>query len=166
MLKALAEDERFTALREIAREEAETAMRKPGKASSTPSVRATVHDVARVAGVGTTTVSRVINGAQYVDTKTAARVQAAIASLGYQPSHAARALKGEKTHCIGIIVPTLLDPFFAQIVMLVQKLVRERKMLLIVLASEDDAAQTVQELQTFNSYHIDGLLIVPPSTLR
>ena len=140
-------------------------MRKAGKQGSMRAARATMHDVARAAGVGTTTVSRVINGELYVNGETAARVRAAITRLGYQPSQAARALKGEKTHCIGIIVPTLLDPFFAQIVMLVQKLVRERQMLLIVLASEDDATQMVRELKTFHSYHIDGLLIVPPSQL-
>ena len=81
--------------------------------------RPTLFDVAREAGVGTTTVSRVINGGHYVDTDTMARVQAVIARLGYQPSQAARALKGEKTHRIRFIVPTLPDPFFAQLASMV-----------------------------------------------
>ncbi|NUQ29408.1 MAG: LacI family DNA-binding transcriptional regulator, partial [Acidobacteriaceae bacterium] len=57
-------------------------------------------DVARRAGVGAATVSRVINGGQNVSTKTLAKVQAAIQELGYHPSQAARSLKGAKTKSI------------------------------------------------------------------
>ena len=124
--------------------------------------RPTLFDVAREAGVGTTTVSRVINGGHYVDADTMARVQSVIGRLGYNPSHAARALKGEKTHSIGFIIPTLLDPFFAQLASVVQNATRKRNCVLIVLASEDEARQETLELSTFQSYRVDGLLVVPP----
>ena len=124
--------------------------------------RPTLSDVAREAGVGTTTVSRVINGGHYVDADTMARVQAVITRLAYSPSQAARALKGEKTHSIGFIVPTLLDPFFAQLASVVQNATRKKNCVLIVLASEDEVQQETLELSTFESYRIDGLLVVPP----
>ena len=132
--------------------------------SSRPSKpkRPTLFDVAREAGVGTTTVSRVINGGHYVDAETMARVQAVIGRLGYSPSQAARALKGEKTHSIGFIVPTLLDPLFARLASVVQGVARQKNYVLIVLASEDEARQETLELETFQSYRVDGLLIVPP----
>ncbi len=124
--------------------------------------RPVLNDVAREAGVGTTTVSRVINGGHYVDAATMAKVQSVIARLGYQPSFAARALKGERAHSIGLIVPTLLDPFFARMASVVQEATRQRNCILIVLASANDAAQEIEELDVFRSYRVDGILAVPP----
>jgi LacI family transcriptional regulator len=124
--------------------------------------RPTLLDVARMAGVGTTTVSRVINGGHYVDPATMSKVQDVIERLGYQPSQAARALKGEKTHSIGMIVPTLRDPFFANLASVVQQITRQKNYLLIVLASEDDPLQEMAELDRFRSYRVDGMLVVPP----
>ena len=134
--------------------------------SSRPEPRAgrvpTVSDVAREAGVGTTTVSRVINGGHYVNPKTMSRVQDVIARLGYQPSQAARALKSLKTHSIGLIVPTLRDAFFADIATAVQEVTKDKGYVLLVLASEDDQRQETAELNFFRSYRVDGMLVVAP----
>jgi LacI family transcriptional regulator len=119
-------------------------------------------DVAQMAGVGTTTVSRVINGGHYVDPTTKSKVLDVMERLGYQPSQAARALKGEKTHSIGMIVPTLRDPFFANLASVVQQITRQKNYLLIVLASEDDPLQETDELDRFRGYRVDGMLVVPP----
>ena len=124
--------------------------------------RPTLRDVARLAEVGTTTVSRVINGGHYVDAVTMSRVQAVIQQLGYQPSQAARALKGERTFSIGMIVPTLADPFFANLASVVQKIAKQKNYMLIVLASEDDALQECAEIDRLRSYRVDGMLVVPP----
>jgi LacI family transcriptional regulator len=124
--------------------------------------RPTLLDVARMAGVGTTTVSRVINGGRYVDQVTMARVREVMERLGYQPSQAARALKSETTYSIGMIVPTLRDPFFANLASAVQQITRQKNYVLIVLASEDDASQETAELDRFRSYRVDGMLVVPP----
>jgi LacI family transcriptional regulator len=75
--------------------------------------RATMAEVARLAGVGTMTVSRVLNGSTKVQPKTASRVREAIERLGYRPNEFARVLRGAKSRSIGLIVPSLLDPFFA-----------------------------------------------------
>ena len=73
----------------------------------------TLSEVARQAGVGTTTVSRVINGGDRVSPKTLARVRGVIETLGYTPNQAARILKGDRTRTIGLIVPSIADPFFS-----------------------------------------------------
>lgn len=72
----------------------------------------TLSEVARQAGVGTTTVSRVINGGERVSPKTLARVRRVIEALGYMPNQAARVLKGDRTKTIGLIIPSIADPFF------------------------------------------------------
>jgi DNA-binding LacI/PurR family transcriptional regulator len=64
-------------------------------------------DVARLAGVSGQTVSRVANGSARVDPDTRARVEAAMAELGYRPNRAARALRTGRTHTIGVLVRTL-----------------------------------------------------------
>jgi LacI family transcriptional regulator len=124
--------------------------------------RPTLVDVAREAGVGTTTVSRIINGGHYVEAGTLARVQAVMKKLDYQPNHAARALKGERTRTLGLIVPSLKDEFFANLADSVQALARQKEYVLIVLASADDAAQETKEVAVFQSHRVDGLIVVPP----
>jgi LacI family transcriptional regulator len=124
--------------------------------------RPTLVDVAREAGVGTTTVSRIINGGHYVDAGTMARVQAVMKRLEYQPNQAARALKGDRSHTLGLIVPSLKDEFFANLADTVQTLARSKDYVLIVLASADDAVQETKEIAVFQSHRIDGLIVVPP----
>lgn len=72
----------------------------------------TLSEVARRAGVGTTTVSRVINGGERVNAKTLAHVLKVIEELGYTPNQAARTLKGRRTMTIGLMIPSIADPFF------------------------------------------------------
>jgi LacI family transcriptional regulator len=73
----------------------------------------TMADVAKRAGVGTMTVSRLLSGSVTVSEETAKRIHRAIEQLNYQPNEVARALRGLKTRTIGVIVPYLYDPFFA-----------------------------------------------------
>ncbi len=124
--------------------------------------RSTLVDVAREAGVGTTTVSRIINGGHYVEAGTMARVQAVMKRLDYQPSHAARAMKSERTRTLGLIVPSLRDEFFANLADTVQTLARQKDHVLIVLASADDAVQEIREIAVFERHRVDGIIVVPP----
>ena len=79
------------------------------------STHPTLSQVARKAGVGTTTVSRVINGGDRVSPETLAHVRRVIESLGYMPSQAARTLKGQRTKTIGLVIPSIADPFFSSL---------------------------------------------------
>ena len=94
-------------------------------------------DVARLAGVGAATVSRVINGGLNVSPKTLAAVQAAIKELGYHPSQAARSLKGARTKTIGLIVPSVADPFFSAAAAAIQEVALEHGTLVLLAASDN-----------------------------
>ena len=77
-----------------------------------------IEEVARLAGVSKSTVSRVINDEQYVSAKARDAVHTAITRLKYSPNHAARSLAGSKANAIALIVSeqgsrVLGDPFFA-----------------------------------------------------
>lgn len=69
-------------------------------------------DVAALAGVSPTTVSRVINNYGYLSQKTIDKVHKAMEELNYQPNSLARSLQGKKSQFIGIIFPSVKNPFF------------------------------------------------------
>lgn len=73
-------------------------------------------DVAKRAGVSPTTVSRVINKRGYLSQETITKVTAAMAELNYQPNSIARSLQGKKSHLIGLIFPSITQPFYAELV--------------------------------------------------
>ena len=76
----------------------------------------TISDVARLAGVSTATVSRVLNGYEHVSTDTAVRVTEAIEQLGYAPNAMAKSLRTLKASRIIVTVPDIANPFFASII--------------------------------------------------
>ncbi|KOV88282.1 LacI family DNA-binding transcriptional regulator [Nocardia sp. NRRL S-836] len=132
----------------------ETAKRRPGPR---------IEEVARVAGVSKSTVSRVINGEPYVSTKAREAVHAAIAQLGYSPNQAARALAGHRANAIALVVsePTgrvLSDPFFAGVLRGVHsELAGRHVQLLLMMSQPSDTGDLVAYLA---SGHADGALLV------
>ena len=78
-------------------------------------MNATMHDVARVAGVSIKTVSNVINDYPHVRAATRDRVLVAIQELGYQPNLSARGLRSGKTGVIGLAIPSVREAYFAEL---------------------------------------------------
>jgi LacI family transcriptional regulator len=124
----------------------------------------TLSEVARLAGVGTTTVSRVINGGQRVDPKTLARVRLAIDKLGYMPNQAARTLKGGRTRTIGLLIPSIADPFFSSCAEAAQAIVRANDSLLIVTTTQNDPHIEIESVNVLIRHRADGLIIVPANS--
>lgn len=124
--------------------------------------RPTLHDVAKAAGVGATTVSRVINGGRYVAPEMLARIQRVMAELGYQPNEAARSLKSERSRTIGLIIPSITDPFFAQFAEVAETYARRHDYVVILLTSQDRPQLELEDVQIFERHRVDGLLLVPP----
>jgi len=73
-------------------------------------LKVTIAEVASRAGVGVATVSRVLNGSPAVSEATRRRVRAVIDELGYEPSHAARALSTGRTRTVGVVTPFFTQP--------------------------------------------------------
>ena len=76
--------------------------------------KATIYDIAREAGVSTATVTRVTSGSAKVKSSTRERVQRIIDAHGYVPSAAAHALESGQTHTIGLVMPSITNPYFAR----------------------------------------------------
>lgn len=124
----------------------------------------TLAEVARQAGVGTTTVSRVINGGERVSPRTLARVRSVIEALGYTPNQAARVLKGDRTRTIGLIIPSIADPFFSSCAEAAQAVARANDSLLIVTTTQNDPHTEIENVNILLSHRTDGLLIAPANS--
>ncbi|MGB0125841.1 MAG: LacI family DNA-binding transcriptional regulator [Silvibacterium sp.] len=121
----------------------------------------TIKDVARLAGVGPMTVSRLLNQSAHVSDEAAARVYSAVEKLGYRPNEMARALRGHKSRTIGIIVPYLYDPFFAMCAHAINTVARENGYSVILTTSNEDANTEYAEAQLMMRRHVDGLIVIP-----
>jgi LacI family transcriptional regulator, galactose operon repressor len=125
------------------------------------SSRPTLSEVAARAGVGTTTVSRVINGGHRVAPLTLARVIKVIDALGYTPNRAARILKGHRTRAIGFLVPSIADPFFSSCAEAAQATARSNESLLIVMTTQNDLEMEIESINVLMSHQADGLIVAP-----
>jgi LacI family transcriptional regulator, galactose operon repressor len=121
----------------------------------------TIKDVASLAGVGPMTVSRLLNQSAHVSEEAAARIYRAIEELGYKPNEMARALRGQKSCAIGIIVPYLYDPFFAMCAQGVSTVARENGYSVILTTSDEDFENENAEAQSMLRRNVDGLIIIP-----
>ncbi|MEY0288487.1 substrate-binding domain-containing protein [Providencia rettgeri] len=121
---------------------------------------ATMKDVARLAGVSTSTVSHVINQNRYVSESITVRVKNAIEELNYAPSALARSLKMNRTNTIGMLLTTSNNPFYAEVVRGVERSCYERGYSLILCNTEGDFQRMNHSLETLLQKRVDGLLIM------
>ncbi len=121
----------------------------------------TLADVAKVAGVGIMSVSRVVNGTRRVSPEVERRVREAIERIGYQPNEAARVLKGNKSSVLGLIVPDLADPFFAVCSNAIQESAWKSGYMTIMAASGHRAELERRETEVMVQRRVAGLIVVP-----
>jgi LacI family transcriptional regulator len=135
------------------------------KRPSAPSRRVTIIDVAQHAQVSTTAVSKVLRNAYGVSPKMQARVRQAIAELGYRPNAAARGMRGQ-TYTIGVMLPNIVNPFFAQILDgLTDHLAdTDYQVLLGPGCNGEDAEAKVTHAMIDRS--MDGLILIAPVSSR
>jgi LacI family transcriptional regulator len=121
----------------------------------------TMNDVARAAGVGTMTVSRVLNGSQHVSPPTAERVLAAVSQLGYEPNEMARALRNSKSRTIGLLVPNLHDVFYATCAHALNVVAQEHGYTVLLTLTNDDPAHEYAEARRMQQRKVEGIVVIP-----
>jgi LacI family transcriptional regulator len=123
----------------------------------------TIKDVARRAGVSAMTVSRVINSSPSVSTDTRARVERAIAELGYIPSRLARGLSAQRTGTLALIVPDVANPFFTLIVRGSEDVARRAGYRLLLCDTRADLDLEREVIDEMIAHRVEGILIAPVS---
>ncbi|MDP8163354.1 HTH-type transcriptional repressor PurR [Pasteurella skyensis] len=121
---------------------------------------ATIKDVAKLAGVSTTTVSHVINNTRFVAEKTTKLVWDAISELNYSPSAVARSLKVNTTKSIGMIVTTSESPFFAEIILAMERHCYEMGYSLFLCNTQNDPEKIQNHLDMLMAKRVDGILVM------
>jgi len=117
-----------------------------------------LNDVAELAGVSVTTVSRVINNHGYLSQQTKDKVFKAMKELHYQPNNMARSLQGKNTQLIGIIFSDISNPFFAELVSRIEKLLFAKNYKVILCNSADDPQKERDYLQMLVANQVDGII--------
>lgn len=121
----------------------------------------TMSDVARRAGVSTMTVSRVVNGTGYTSSDTRARVEAAIAALGYVPNALARQLRSKRSKTIALVVSDITNPFFTTIARGVEDFFIGHGFSVMYCNTDEDEAEEEQYLLMLIERQVEGILLVP-----
>ncbi|NHI00405.1 MULTISPECIES: substrate-binding domain-containing protein [Oceanimonas] len=121
---------------------------------------ATIKDVARLAGVSTSTVSHVLNKTRFVSPEITERVQQAIDQLHYTPSALARSLKVNQTRTLGMLVNSSANPFFAEVVQGVEQRCYELGYSLVLCNTGADSNRLGTSLDMLQQKRVDGIIVM------
>lgn len=121
--------------------------------------RPKIDDVAKLAQVSKSTVSRVLNNRGYLSQNTIEKVYQAIEELNYRPNTIARQLYSNKTNIIGLIFPTVNNPFYAEMVEALEKKLFNRGFKVILGNSMNDPHKEETYLLQLLSHQVDGLIV-------
>ncbi len=120
-----------------------------------------IRDVAERAGVALGTVSRVLNDHPSVTPELRARVKAVIEELHYHPDPNAQSMRSKVSRLLGIVVPDITNPYFAELVQSTERSAMARGLSVIVMSSQEDAAAEADRIRALASRKVDGVVLVP-----
>lgn len=115
-------------------------------------------DVAALAGVSPTTVSRVINKKGYLSQKTIDKVKAAMKELGYKPNNLARSLQGKSAKLIGLIFPNISNIFYAELIEHLEVELFKQGYKVIICNSQNDPEKEREYLEMLEANQVDGII--------
>jgi LacI family kdg operon repressor len=121
--------------------------------------RATIADVALAAGVSKATVSRFLNRGELLTRDIAAKVEAAIAQLGYSPSPMAQALKRGRSRLIGLVVADVTNPFSVAVLRGAEQACQQAGYLVMLFNLGNDGTREREAIEALSSYQVDGFIL-------
>ncbi len=116
-------------------------------------------DIARDLGVSVVTVSKVLRNHSDIGEQTRKRILQRMKEVNYQPNPAARTLVSGRTNLVGLIVPDLIYPFFAQVAKGISAKLRAQDYSLIISSSEDDPNMERREIDQMLARRVDALIL-------
>lgn len=120
---------------------------------------ATIKDVAEKAGVTVTTVSRVLNNRGYISEKTRKKVYEAMKELNYQPNELARSLYRRKSYLIGLLIPSVSHPFFAELTNYIEYYAYQNDYKILLCNSLQDVEKEKGYIDMLKRHQVDGIII-------
>ena len=126
--------------------------------------RMTIRDIARLAGVSVTTVSRALNNAPEINSQTRERVLQVCREQGYRSNLLARSLVSSRTRVLGVILPELSGPFHASIVLHLERYAQEQDYQIMLCCGRVGGSETAALFDFLVSHRVDGILLVSASS--
>ena len=120
-----------------------------------------IDDIARKAGVSSTTISRVLNNSSYVKEETREKVLKIIEEMNYVPSAIARSLSKRETSTIGIIVPDITNSYFGEIIKGISKIAEEVDLNIILFNTDNNVKSELKALEEIKRHRLKGVIMTP-----
>lgn len=120
---------------------------------------ATIKDVAAEAGLSVGTVSRILNNRGYISPKAREKVENAMRKLKYQPNEIARSLSQSNSSMVGIIIPTLLNPYFSTLFKYLDDELDARGMQPLIFISDEDDDKEIRFLDKCKKNRVSGIIL-------
>lgn len=128
--------------------------------------KATIADVARLAGVSTATAGRVLGGYGYSSGAKKEQVLEAARALDYRPNAMARSLITGKTRTIGVVAGDIQNPFYASMIRGISDVAETRGFGLLITNSDEKLAQELRSVDLLMEKQVDGLIVSPCDTRK
>lgn len=119
----------------------------------------TLKDVAKETGLTVSTISRVLNNRGYISEETRKNVYEAMKTLNYQPNEVARSLSKQTTNTIGVIVPHIRHPYFAELISSIESAANKRKYKILLFNSKDRDEKEMEFIEMCTSNRVAGVIL-------
>jgi len=120
---------------------------------------ATIKDIAKKVGVNVSTVSRVLNNRGYISDSLREKIEQAMVELNYQPNEVARTLFRKKSNMIGIIIPTVAHPFFAELCSHLEDYAYRHQYKVVLCNSQHNRDKELMYLNYLKANQVEGILM-------
>lgn len=120
---------------------------------------ATISDVAKLAGLSVSTVSRVINDSPHISDVKRNSIESAMKKLGYVPRPAARQLRGSQTNTMAVTIPRIVNPFFSYLVDAIEQKLDEAGYSTLIVQTFSRAEQELAALNLLKNHQVDGVIL-------
>ncbi|MCD7058930.1 LacI family DNA-binding transcriptional regulator [Pelagibacterium xiamenense] len=121
----------------------------------------TIIDIAEAAGVSKSTVARALSDSPHIGEKTRERVLSAVRALGYERNHLAQSLRSGRTGMLGLVIPDIANPFWAEVARGAQDEAARSGASLLVFSSDWDPAREASHLRALRQARVDGAIVNP-----
>lgn len=128
--------------------------------------RPTIKDIAAEAGVALGTASRALSGNGSVAAETREKVLAAAERLNYVPNAQARSLRSDRTETIGLLIPDVRNPFFAELAHVVEREARSAGLSVVLCSANEDPELMREYTLVLRRQRVDGIIVAPFATAR
>lgn len=121
--------------------------------------RVSIKDIAKAAGVSYSTVSRALHDSPLISLEVRQQIQKIADSMGYSPNALAQSLQSHQTNSVGLLITTISDPFFADVVHGVEEEAKKAGISVFLATTNNEPDAEISIIETFSRRRVDGVIV-------